>query len=158
MRTATLVYPVTEEAVLLAPRKRGPPHLSGFLNGFGGKVEEGESVEAAAARELLDECGLTARAADFLLVGVIDFFIDAEHAFSVHAFLLKRWVGSPRETDEMGQPEWFPRHSLPFERMLPADRQLLPIALAEAATPFRAVVRYRRENNILTLARPVLFL
>lgn len=33
---------------------------TGYWNGFGGKVEPGESVEAAAQRELQEEAGITA--------------------------------------------------------------------------------------------------
>ncbi|CAN0571511.1 unnamed protein product, partial [Ectocarpus sp. 12 AP-2014] len=40
-------------------KKRG--FGEGKWNGFGGKVESGESVEEAAKRELMEEAGVTAR-------------------------------------------------------------------------------------------------
>ena len=39
--------------------KRPEVKFGGKWNGFGGKVTEGESIEEAAKRELLEECGLT---------------------------------------------------------------------------------------------------
>ncbi|CAN0403706.1 unnamed protein product, partial [Ectocarpus sp. 8 AP-2014] len=44
--------------ILLGMKKRG--FGEGKWNGFGGKVESGESVEEAAKRELMEEAGLTA--------------------------------------------------------------------------------------------------
>ncbi|CAM9897292.1 unnamed protein product, partial [Ectocarpus fasciculatus] len=45
--------------ILLGMKKRG--FGEGKWNGFGGKVESGESVDEAAKRELMEEAGVTAR-------------------------------------------------------------------------------------------------
>ena len=47
-----------EGKVLLGQRKRGHVNMRGKWNGFGGKVEAGESILDAAAREVKEECGL----------------------------------------------------------------------------------------------------
>ena len=53
----TLVFVLDEaRGVLLGMKKRG--FGVGLWNGFGGKVEAGESVVAAAARELSEEAGI----------------------------------------------------------------------------------------------------
>jgi 8-oxo-dGTP pyrophosphatase MutT (NUDIX family) len=50
---------VTDGEVLLGMKKRG--FGVGKFNGFGGKVESGESVPDAAVRELREESGLIAK-------------------------------------------------------------------------------------------------
>ncbi|MBE0487782.1 MAG: NUDIX hydrolase [Halomonas sp.] len=52
---------VEREGRLLMVRRRNPPN-AGRLSLPGGKVEPGESLAAAAARELLEETGVRARA------------------------------------------------------------------------------------------------
>ncbi|MCW2674672.1 MAG: hydrolase [Frankiales bacterium] len=45
---------------VLASRRTAPPHLAGFWEFPGGKVEDGESDVEALARELVEELGVTA--------------------------------------------------------------------------------------------------
>ena len=45
--------------VLLGMKKRG--FGAGRFNGFGGKVENGESIEEAAKREVVEEVGLNVK-------------------------------------------------------------------------------------------------
>lgn len=47
-----------QREILLGMKKRG--FGAGRWNGFGGKIEEGESVDEAAKRELTEECSLVA--------------------------------------------------------------------------------------------------
>lgn len=51
----TLVFLREEGKVLLGMKKRG--FGVGKWNGFGGKVEAGETIPDAAAREVREECG-----------------------------------------------------------------------------------------------------
>ena len=51
----TLVFLREGEKVLLGMKKRG--FGEGKWNGFGGKVEAGETIIEAAAREVKEECG-----------------------------------------------------------------------------------------------------
>ena len=60
--------------ILLGMKKRG--FGVGRWNGFGGKVQEGESVEQAARRELMEEAGIEVN--DMRERGVLNFiFADA---------------------------------------------------------------------------------
>jgi 8-oxo-dGTP pyrophosphatase MutT (NUDIX family) len=52
----TLSFLQEDGRVLLAMKKRG--FGEGRWNGYGGKVKEGETIEQAARREILEESGL----------------------------------------------------------------------------------------------------
>ena len=56
--TLVVVRDRVARKVLLGEKLRG--FGTGYFNGFGGKVEPGESVEEGAHRELLEEAGITA--------------------------------------------------------------------------------------------------
>ena len=57
---ATLVYLLHGDSVLLIRKLRG--HGAGKINAPGGRVEAGESVEAAAIREVAEEVGVRVQA------------------------------------------------------------------------------------------------
>ena len=61
-KVLTLVLLRKGSRVLLGMKKRG--FGAGKWNGFGGKVEAGETVVEAAAREVQEECGLTVKTED----------------------------------------------------------------------------------------------
>ncbi len=58
VKITTLVLIVKDGNVLLGMKKRG--FGEGNWNGFGGKVQEGETIPQAARRELLEEAGVAA--------------------------------------------------------------------------------------------------
>ena len=58
--------------VLFAMKKKG--FGQGWWNGYGGKVETGETVEAAMVRELREESGLVAT--EYRPRGVVEFIFD----------------------------------------------------------------------------------
>nr|XP_020748229.1 7,8-dihydro-8-oxoguanine triphosphatase [Odocoileus virginianus texanus] len=82
-RLYTLVLVLQPQRVLLGMKKRG--FGAGRWNGFGGKVQEGETVEDGAKRELQEESGLTV---DTLhKVGQITFeFTGDPELMDVHVF------------------------------------------------------------------------
>jgi len=59
MRDTTLILPMRDGRILLGMKKRG--FGVGKLNGFGGKLNEGESIVEAAVRELEEEIGIVAK-------------------------------------------------------------------------------------------------
>ena len=61
-KVLTLVLLREDNRVLLGMKKRG--FGAGKWNGFGGKLEPGETVVEAAAREVQEECGLTVNTTD----------------------------------------------------------------------------------------------
>lgn len=111
--------------VLLGMKKRG--FGAGRWNGFGGKIEAGESIEEAAKREVLEEAGLDVR--DFEKMGIVNFeFRDGTRDVEVHIFRSNDFEGRIIETEEM-RPEWFNADRLPLTNMWPADIYWLPILL-----------------------------
>ncbi len=100
---------------------------AGKLNSFGGKVEEGETIEAAAMREVQEECGITVMA----VKQVARIAISSPHRpdIDLHVFEAVSWSGEPIETDEMA-PEWFDEADMPYDRMWSSDAFWLPQVLA----------------------------
>ena len=116
------------DEVLLGRKKRG--FGAGYLNGFGGKVEAGETVLEGALREMEEECGLRLDPADVSLRGVLDFeFDDNPTPWEVHVFGAARHEGDPVETEEMA-PVWTRVDALPFDQMWADDVHWYPLFLA----------------------------
>jgi mutator protein MutT len=114
------------DEVLLAMKKRG--FGEGWWNGYGGKLNDGESVEQAMKRELQEESGLMAKA--YKLRGVLKFFFDGDDLeVEMHVFEVTDYDGEPQETEEMA-PRWFKKDEVPYDKMWPADRQWMKLYFA----------------------------
>ncbi|MDD4931796.1 MAG: NUDIX domain-containing protein [Candidatus Colwellbacteria bacterium] len=129
---ATLCFPVAGDKVLMA-RKKGKIGKDCW-NGYGGGIEKGEIPIQTAPRELFEESKLIARSEDMMKVAIIDFHnekTDGEKFICrVHIYFLRQWTGDVCSTEEMVDPTWFYRDNLPFEEMMPADKEWLPIVLS----------------------------
>ncbi len=111
--------------ILLGMKKRD--FGQGRWNGFGGKVNEGESLVESVHREMKEECDITINAME--LVGVLDFeYLGKDKVMEVNIFKITDFSGEPIETEEM-QPQWFNVNNLPFEKMWPDDKYWMPLFL-----------------------------
>jgi 8-oxo-dGTP diphosphatase len=130
VRDATLVFILkdTSQEILLGLKKRGLGE--GKWNGFGGKVEHGESIEQAAAREVQEECGIEVDADCLRRIAEIVFYFPFKPDWEqvVHAFIADAWNGEPIESAEM-LPRWFDAKNIPYDKMWSDDRHWLPHAL-----------------------------
>ncbi len=150
MRDATLVFPVHNDRVLLGLKKAG--FGAGKYNGFGGKVERGESVTHAAVRELEEEVGIRVEERDLFPAAVLTFLFPAKPEWDqvVHAFLAKTWMSEPRESDEM-RPRWFHASQLPLATMWQDDSYWLPRVLA--GNTITATFTFGEDNETVIDAR-----
>ena len=106
-------------------KKRG--FGEGRWNGFGGKIEAGETIEMAAKRELLEEVSLIAH--EVAEIGRLTFsFADRDDELLVHVYHVLQYEGEPVETEEM-KPQWFHINEIPYEDMWADDEVWLPYAL-----------------------------
>lgn len=121
----TLCVPVKDNMVLLGMKKKG--FGTGRWNGFGGKVEEGETIKQAALREIDEEAGL--KDGKITEAGVLEFsFQNDPKILQVHIFKLVDFSSTPIESDEM-TPKWFGVNEIPFDMMWPDDEYWFPLML-----------------------------
>jgi 8-oxo-dGTP diphosphatase len=134
MKNTTLLFLVKKEGdsikeILLAMKKRG--FGSGRINGVGGKVEVGESVEQAVLREAREEIGVEVDIKDLVKFGEINFSFENKIDWNqtVHIFTTEIWTDDIVESEEM-KPEWFAVENIPYEHMWDDDKHWLPQILA----------------------------
>ena len=106
--------------VLLAQRPAGK-HLAGYWEFPGGKVEPGEPLLDALARELREELGVELQSATPLIR--VPWCYD-ERELVLDAWVVDRWLGSPQSLE--GQPlHWCDPAAIDPAVMTPADRPIL---------------------------------
>ncbi|KAK7020582.1 hypothetical protein VNI00_017711 [Paramarasmius palmivorus] len=132
----TNAFIVRDNQILLGYKKRG--FGMGKYNGFGGKVEPGETSLDAAVRELEEEAGIKA---NLQHAGVLFFLSEGEDkAFHIDIYRGEEYTGQPTESDEM-RPEWFSTQDtppIPFDKMWETDCHWIPLLLQGKAFAGRA--------------------
>ncbi len=123
----TLVYLRRGQEILLGYKKRG--FGQGRWNGLGGKVENGETVEASARREVLEETGVTVGALHCFGVVECDYRnVEKPGVIQIHLFESYDFSGEPAETEEI-RPQWFAIGAFPYDEAWPDDRYWFPLYL-----------------------------
>lgn len=162
---ATLVLLVRDHKVWLAIKKKKIG--AGQWNSWGGGRENGETIEAAAVRELREESGgkndlsdpergIRVREEDLEKVAIITFVTNKTDApnfiCEMHVYVGYEWEGEPEETDEMELPEWFNVDALPEYNMMAADVDWMPKILMDKSK-FYATFQYNEDRTEL-IAEP----
>ncbi|KAL7275262.1 hypothetical protein RUND412_001807 [Rhizina undulata] len=132
----TLIVPVDVEnrRVLLGYKKRG--FGEGKYNGFGGKVEPGETILDGAIRELEEESTLKAKGLNYHAILFLETIADPKAPIlEIHTYTATEWTGEPAETEEM-RPGWYnmmnyetSTPSIPYSSMWEETRKWLPEVL-----------------------------
>lgn len=148
----TLCLVLRENKILLGMKKRG--FGAGRWNGFGGKVEAGETIEVAAKRETEEECGIVITEMEKVGIHEFEFENARGDILEVHVFRVDTWTGEPRETEEM-RPQWFTTDAIPYDEMWPDDIHWVPVFLT--GKKFRTKFLFGEGDTILeTEVVPVL--
>lgn len=121
----TLGLVVKDGQILLGMKKRG--FGEGKWNGFGGKLEAGETLEQGLIREFEEETSL--KISNPIKRGVFDFqYANEQKILQVHLYEIREFEGQPVETEEMF-PKWFSFGEIPLEQMWPDDSYWMPLFL-----------------------------
>ncbi len=115
----TLGFIIKDGLILLGLKKRG--FGQGKWNGYGGKVEIGESVEESLVREFKEEVNLVVK--NYVKMGQLEFVFPQEK-FLVHVFKINGYSGEPRASQEMSW-EWFKIKDIPYDKMWVDDKYWL---------------------------------
>lgn len=140
----TLAFIKRNDNVLLGLKTRGLG--VGFWNGFGGKVENKETVYQGAIREIKEECDLNVK--QLRHIGVVRYEEDGNPQVSVvHIFTCCNFYGTPQPSEEMNPIKWYPFADIPYENMWPDSKIWYPYMLAEKY--FYGLVRYNTQGCIV---------
>jgi len=121
MKLATLCYIRDEEKTLMLHRvkKKNDMH-EGMWSGLGGKVENGESPEACAIREIQEESGLVV--VNPTLKGFITFpNFDGSNDWYVFVYTFADFTGALIDSPE-GNLDWIENSRLPELPLWEGDR------------------------------------
>ncbi len=152
-KQATLVFLIRQTAgadseVCLAMKKRGLGE--GLYNGTGGKVEPGETIEAAACREAQEEINVEIRISSLEKVAELDFRFAGQSQWDQvgNVYICRNWQGMPEESEEM-KPEWFAVKNIPYEKMWASDGVWLPRVLS--GEKVRGVLLLGEANTVISI-------
>jgi 8-oxo-dGTP diphosphatase len=122
---ATLCYLKRDGRTLMLHRNKKENDVhEGKWNGLGGKFLAGESPEACAVREVLEESGFRVKALD--LRGVITFpLFSHDRDWYVFVFVIRDFEGEMADSPE-GELDWIPDEDLQSLNLWAGDRVFLP--------------------------------
>lgn len=131
---ATLCFILDQNRVLLLKKNPGL-FGAGKWNAPGGKIQDGETAEHCATREVHEETGLEVKPSR---VATIDFYkFNKRHDpdWTAHVFLARGFHGTLKSESREGVLRWFPIDQPPFEEMWEDDRYWYKYAIK--GTPFK---------------------
>ncbi|MDD2935534.1 MAG: NUDIX domain-containing protein [Candidatus Pacebacteria bacterium] len=116
------------DETILGKRTRGIG--AGLWNGYGGKINAGETSQETGVRELQEEADVWVMPKHLKKVGEVYFHNSKQGknigTFKVHVFIVIQWGGEIQESEEMKTPTLFLKDKLPYSQMMCGDREWLP--------------------------------
>lgn len=111
----------------------------GYWNGFGGKIEKGETIKQAAIRELQEESWVVLLEKDLKLQAVLRFnwIANPDQNYDGIVYTARYNWNDCIETDEM-IPQWRDIDSIPYDQMWEDDKYRLPSLLVWKYVKFQA--------------------
>lgn len=137
MKNAVVLFLLrrSDKEVLLAQKHKGSEIAGLKWNGYGGKIELGETPMMATIRETAEETNnsILIKEKDLKYGGIISFYnSDGISDFRVHIFYGSDiFTDQPLSTEVMTSPTWFALDRLEQVDMMPADKLFLPIILKD---------------------------
>ena len=110
--------------VLLAERPEGKI-FAGYWEFPGGKIETGETPEAALIRELDEELGVDTKDSCLAPLGFVSHPYDTHHMVLL-LYVCRKWSGRP-QPKEGGQLKWVAPARLRDFEMPPANKELISV-------------------------------
>jgi 8-oxo-dGTP diphosphatase len=138
---ATLLFVVQDGMILLIRKKRGLGQ--GKINGPGGRLEEGETIEEAAVREVEEELCITPLNPQYKGESLFQ-FTDG-YSLHVHIFMSNEYRGEPAETEE-AIPIWVSVDKIPYEEMWADDYLWVPLMMK--GIPFSGRYIFRGDQMV----------
>jgi len=125
MKLATLCYVMKDDKTLMLYRnKKENDYHEGKWNGLGGKLEQGETPEECAIREVYEESGL--RVSEPEMKGLITFpMFDGINDWYVWVFVFKKFEGEQIDSPE-GTLEWIDNRKLTELNLWDGDKIFIP--------------------------------
>ena len=144
------------ERVLLLQRNSDREEMPGFLNGLGGKLHPGESIEGAAIREVEEEAGVTPLNLQWRGTESWISTNDTTGEDSRGTLFLcsaTEWTGTVADHCPEGKLDWFQMpDALAHPHLAPNLSIILPILLADATTHYVGVAQYGGPEGLTLLS------
>lgn len=129
-KKATVVFPIPKREYKIILGIKQEKIGAGLYNGWGGKVEPGQTIRENVSEEFKQETGGAICNPDKLYpVALVHFFFFDNDTdipnFDVTFYIAEEIIGTIKDTREMKGAHEFPLDQIPYGQMLPADEEIL---------------------------------